>query len=186
MKSDATNVHSSSQRYAEGLNRAIQVHVKERILIVPDSSRRISYSIAHEPNPIVTGIRLDLGYRCTSIRPSLDGRLHLHGVTGLVKCEIGRSATDRKLLVGDIVKHVALVRMRLAPGVFSRRDVVGFGKAARGGILCWNQVARCNCHSMRSTGVIVARMIVWVGVRWENTCEWVHPRAGADEVLVII
>jgi hypothetical protein len=39
---------------------------------------------------------------------------------------------------------------------------------------------------MRSTCVIVARMIVWVGVGWENACEWVHPRAGADEVLVII
>src|SRR5882724_1871591 len=186
MKSEVTNIHSSSQRYAEGLNRTIQVHVKERILVVPDPGRRISYSIAHEPNPIVTGIGLNLVYRRARIRPSLDGRLHSHGVTGLVKCEIGRPATDCKLLVGEIVKHVALARMRLAPGVFSRRDIVRFGEVARAEILCWNQVARCNCHSMRSTGVIVARMIVWIGVRWENACEWVHPRAGADEVLVII
>ena len=153
---------------------------------MPDSSRRISYPIAHEPNPVVTRIGFNLGYRGASIRPSLDGRLHLHGVTGLVKCESGRPAADRKLLIGDIVIHVALVRMRLAPGVFSRRDVVRFGKVGRAGILCWNQVARCDCHSMRSTGVIVARMIVWVGVRWKNACERVHPGAGADEVLVII
>ena len=76
MKSDVTYVNSSAQRHTEGLNGAIQVHVKKRILIVPDSSGGIGYFITHEPDAIDTRIGLDLVY-CRAC-PSHDGRLHSH------------------------------------------------------------------------------------------------------------
>src|SRR5439155_3937666 len=50
VKPDVSDVNSSSQRHAEGLNCAIQVLVIEGILIVPDASSGIGHLIAHEPN----------------------------------------------------------------------------------------------------------------------------------------
>ena len=79
MESDATNVRSSAYWHTEGLNGPIQVHVIERILIVPDPRRRVRHFIAHKPNPIVTWSGLDLVYCCSSSRPGDDRRLHTHG-----------------------------------------------------------------------------------------------------------
>ena len=42
-------VNSGAQGPAEGLNCAVEVHVEERILVVPDSRRRVSYVVAYKP-----------------------------------------------------------------------------------------------------------------------------------------
>ena len=135
MKPDVADVYSRSERHAEGLNRAIEVLVKERILIVPDSSRRISYLVTHEPNPVVTRVRLDLIHCRAS--PGLDGRLHSHGGADRRKSEIMLVPLDAKLTVGDVVIHVALSGMRLAPGVFVRGTYWRFGKVGCARILRW-------------------------------------------------
>ena len=174
------------------MNRTIQIHVKERILIVPDSSRRISYSIAHEPDPVVTGIGLNLGYRGASIRPSLDGRLHSHRVTGLIEYEIGRPAANRKLLIGEIVKHVALVRMGLAPGVLMRGDVGGFSIITGAWVLSWDQIRHVSQDSMRHTVVAMANVVVgsgfavFIGSARKIPGKRIDPRARTDAVLIAI
>ena len=58
-------------RHTEGLNSAIEVHVKEGILIVPDARRRVRYFVAHKPNAVVTRIGLDLIDCCTRSCPAL-------------------------------------------------------------------------------------------------------------------
>src|SRR5262249_49647078 len=113
---------STINRHAEGLDSTVEVHVKQSILIVPDSSGRICHFVGHEPMPIDFGLRFKLSNCCARICPCLDSGLHSHSVTGLVKYEIGRAATDSKLFVREIVKHVALVSL-LAPGEFMRSDI---------------------------------------------------------------
>lgn len=169
---------------AERLNGAIQVHVKDGIFIVPDSSGGPCHLITDEENAIVTRIGLDPGYCCTRIRPSLDSSLHSHGVTGLVEYEIGRPATDCKLLIGEIVKHVAFSRVRLAPGVLMRGDVGCFAIIRSARILSWNQVSHVSQDPMRHTIVVVAAVII--GVRGERAGEGIDPRARADAILVAI
>ena len=110
------------------MDGAIEVLVIERILVVPHSSRRISYLITHKPNPIVTRVRFDLVYRRAS--PSHDGRLHSHGVGDWRKCEIGYSG-HAILTVGSVVIHIALTWVTLAPCVFVRCYVLCFREISR-------------------------------------------------------
>ena len=57
---------------------AIEILVVERVLIVPDAGSWVGHFVAHKPDPIVSRIRLELIYRRAC--PSLDGRLHSHGL----------------------------------------------------------------------------------------------------------
>ena len=79
VKSNVTDVNSSSQRHTKGLNRAIQVHVIHNVLIVPDSRRRVGYFVAHKPEAVVSRVRFLSGHRRAC--PCPDGRLHSRGVT---------------------------------------------------------------------------------------------------------
>ena len=44
-----------SQRHAEGLNRAIEVLVIDRVLVVPDARRWVGHFVADERNAIDPG-----------------------------------------------------------------------------------------------------------------------------------
>src|SRR5439155_23511220 len=55
MKSDVTDVDSSSYRHSERLNGSIEVLVIERVLIMPHASRWVGYLPAHEPDTIGSG-----------------------------------------------------------------------------------------------------------------------------------
>jgi len=123
---DVCDIHSLSYRHAEGLNGAVQIHVKESVLIVPDTGGRSRDLITYEVNAIVAVIGLRLSYR--RLRPGLNRRLHARCVSRRYKGESVRTAADRKRTIGEIVEHVALVGMRLAPGEFMRGDVSGFAE----------------------------------------------------------
>jgi len=157
----------------ERLDGPIQVHVKDGILIVPATAIGC-YLVTDEEFSIVSLVWLDLDHCCTRICPNLDSRLHSHGVTGLVKYEVRRPAADRKLLVGEIVKHVALIWMRLAPGEFMRADVGGFAIIGRTWVIARNQVACFHQDPVRHAVVHVAAVVV--GVRWERAGERIDPR----------
>ena len=47
VKPDVTYVGPGAQRHTEGLNSAVEVHVKQNILIVPYAGRRAGYFVAH-------------------------------------------------------------------------------------------------------------------------------------------
>ena len=181
MKFDISEISVGTQRYGERLNCTVQVHVKKRIVVMPDSSRRVGHFVTDKPEPIVARIRLLLRDRCAS--PSHNGRLHPHCGTDRCKIEI-RGAADRELTIGKIVKHVALVRMRLTPGVFVRADVSGFAKIGRTRILCWVQVAALHPDAVRDAVVLMAAVIV--GVRWKGSGERIDPGARTDAVSVAI
>ena len=181
MESDIGCVESSQ---AERLNGAIKVHVKDSVLTVITATNKWRQSISNKENAIVSRIRFNLVHRGASICPGLDSRLHSHRVTNWGKKEIRRTATDRKLLIGEIVKHVALARMRLAPGVFMGADVCRFAIISRAGVLGWDQVSHVNQDPVRHTVVVVA--VVIVGGRWERSRERIDPCARTDAVLVAI
>jgi hypothetical protein len=143
VKIDVTDIDSRSQWYAEGLDSPVQVHVKDGVLIVPDAGRGASHPVANEEDPIVAWIGLGLRHYCAcNSYPGLDGRLHSHGVKNRRKIESRRTTADRELAIREIVKHVALVGMRLAPSVFKGGDIGGFAKIPRARVLSWDQVTR--------------------------------------------
>ena len=145
MKSDITHAYSSPQRHTEGLNRAVQVLVINRVLVMPDSSGGICDLVANESNAIDFTSRLDLIDRRSS--PSHDGRLLLHCGDGGRKGKTG-GATDRESPVGDIIVLVALPGMRLAPDVLMGSDVLTFGKVGRARILSRVQITYIYRHSV--------------------------------------
>ena len=159
----------------EGLDGPIQVHVKDGILIVPDSRIWPCYLVTDEEKPIVTRIGFDLSHRCARSCPCLDSWLHSHRATDWRKAEIRRAAANRELAVGEIVKHVAFRRMRLAPGVFMRADVGGFAIIGRAWIPPWDQVTRFHQDPVRYAVVDMAAVVV--RVRWERSRERIDPRA---------
>ena len=113
---------------------------------MPDSWTWVSHFVTHEPDAIVSWVRLDLIYYGAGRGPCHDGRLHSHRGASGGKCEVARAAADQELAIGNVVIHVALVRMRLAPGVFARGDVLRFGEIGRARILRWVQVAHRHCY----------------------------------------
>jgi hypothetical protein len=129
MKSDVSNIDSSSYRHGERLNGSIEVLVIERVLIVPHAGVWSRHLPAHEPDTIGAWSRLDLIYRRAS--PSLNGRLLTHGWGRGIKTERLIDSGYAVLTVRSIVIHVAFRRMRLTPDAFVRDDVIGFGKVLR-------------------------------------------------------
>ena len=131
MESDVSNSDAGSQGHGEGLNCAIKILVIERVLIVPDATRRVGDFVSHKPNTIGARGRFDLVYRSTSTYPSFNGWLLSMGGAHGTKTERLVNSSYGELLVGSVVIHVALARMGLAPGIFMRNDVFRFSKIGR-------------------------------------------------------
>ena len=128
MKADVTYIGAKPQRDTEGLNGTVQVLIVQSVLVVPNFGTWVCDLICHKPDAVGSRVRLDLIHR--GARPCLDGRLHSQCVTDWREREIS-SAAHAILAVRSIVIHVALRRMRLAPGVFTRGDVLRFSKVGR-------------------------------------------------------
>ena len=126
MKSDVRDVYSGSNRHAERLDGAIEVLVVERVFIVPDASAGVRHFEAHEPDTIISRVRLDPIYRRAG--PGHDCRLLSHGGANGAKTKGLLIPPHGVPLVRSVVVHVALARMTLAPGAFVRDDVFRFGK----------------------------------------------------------
>lgn len=139
VKPNVAYVNPWCKRHTERLNAAVQVLVIQGILIMPDSSRRIGNFVAHQPDAIVSRIRLSRVH-CRA-RPSHDGRLRPHSRAGRGKCVAVPAAEDSKPAIGGVVIHVTLARMRLAPGVFMWRHILGLGKISRASVLRRIQIA---------------------------------------------
>jgi len=180
MEVNIADVNSRTNRHTEGLDGAIKVHVKDRVFIVPHAATQVGDFVTNEKDTIVARIRLRLVYRCACSCPCLDGRLHPDGVTLRRKRERVRTTANRKRTIGVIVEHVALVRMRLAPGKFMGGDVSGFAKVVH----TRNQVIRIYQDPVRDTVVRVA--VVVVCISREYSSERIDPGARADAVLVPI
>src|ERR1051326_3641823 len=99
---------------------------------MPDSGGGICHFIGNKCDAVVARIRFDLFEGCSG--PSHDCRLGSHRCGGSRKGETS-SARNRELAIGNIVIHVALPWMRLAPGVLVWSYVVSFGKVGRTAIL---------------------------------------------------
>ena len=159
MKSDIRDIHSRANWQAERLDSAIEILVIERVLIVPDASRRVSHFVTHEPDTIVARIGLDrVAHR--RIGPSFNSRFLSHCGADGAKIEIRRATAHALLLIGDVVIHVALGRMTLAPSVFVRHHVLGFRKIGGTQILCWDKITRLHQNSVRRHVMSVAAVIV--------------------------
>ncbi len=82
MKSDiAQSRRKTWKNDLEGLNGTIKVHVKDSVLIVPQSGIWPCYFVTDEEETIVTRVGLDLLYRRARSCPGLDSRLHSDGRT---------------------------------------------------------------------------------------------------------
>src|ERR1043166_5965614 len=92
---------------------------------MPESWTWVAHFVTHKRDPIVARIRLDLSYYGACVCPGHDGGLHLHRVTNVCKREVRRRTTYSLLTVGDVVIHVALPGILLAPGVFTRSNEIG-------------------------------------------------------------
>ena len=145
MKSDIAQIRRKTwKNNFEGLDGTIQVHVKHSIVIVPNSGGGASHLVTDEEDSVVARVGLNLLYCSAGSCPRLDSRLHSHRATDWRKAKIRRAAGYRELTIGEIVKHVALAGMRLAPGVFMRSNVGGFAKIGRTRILSCVQISHVN------------------------------------------
>ena len=103
---------------------AIQVLIIDRVFIMPDAGRWVRHLVGNERAAIDS--RRGLDRVDGRSRPGIDGRSHAHRGANRRKGE-ARRAADIETAVGDVVIHVALPRVGLAPGVLMRGDVLRFG-----------------------------------------------------------
>ena len=130
VKTDVADDGTGSQRYTEGLNPAIEVLVIQSILVVPDSDTGVGHFESHEPDTIGSRGRLERGHRRAGVRPGRYRGPPPDRAPHRRKCESG-CAAHQELAIRNVVIHVALPGMRLAPGVFMRGDVLAFSKIGR-------------------------------------------------------
>jgi hypothetical protein len=158
VKADVGDVYSGSNWHAERLDSAIEILVVQRVFIVPYASSGVRDFVTHEPDTIVSRVRLNLahGRAC----PSHDRRRPSHGwaCTGKTKGLVDSGYGVRT--VRSVVIHVALARMTLAPGVFVRDDVLSFSKIRRTRVQRRVQVVNVNQNSVRRYVMSVAAVIV--------------------------
>src|SRR5262245_40616483 len=71
MKIEIARRNSAAQRNTERLNRAIEVRVIDRVLIVPDASARVCHLVSHEADALVPRV----GFEATNgrSRPRVNG-----------------------------------------------------------------------------------------------------------------
>jgi len=156
MKSDVTEIGSSTQRHGKGLDAAIEILVEQGVLIVIDARRGIAHFVAHKPDPIVSRIRLSLIYRRPC--PSRDGRVRSHGLPERGKCKV-RCAVNRKLTMGSVVIHVALPGMGLTPSVLLRRVVLRFREIGCAFIERCVQITDLHANPVRCAVMCVAAVV---------------------------
>src|SRR4029077_18966708 len=92
VEADVTDVGSSAQWHAEGLDSAIQVLVVQRVLIVPDPGTWVGDSVTNKRDTIVSWVRLDLFQHGAHARPCRNGRPPPDCRANRRKCETGRAA----------------------------------------------------------------------------------------------
>ena len=73
VKSMLADLDSRSQRHTERLNGAVQVHVKDRVFIVPHAATQVGDFVTHEKDTIVARIRLGTGSPWRSVQASMAG-----------------------------------------------------------------------------------------------------------------
>src|ERR1700757_3391161 len=139
---------------------------------MPYSSGWVGYFVGYKPEAVVSRIWLQTIHSRACPRP--DGRLHSRGGGYWRKTEIRRT-TNHKLAVGGVVIHVAFRGMRLAPGVFTRGDILRFSEIGGALIERGIEVVDFDEKPMRNAVMIVAAVIVRIG--WKATSEWIDPRA---------
>ena len=84
----------------------------------------------HEPDTIVSRVRLNLDQRGAGARPCRDGGPSPDGGTNGREIKV-RGAAHRELAIRDVVIHVALTGMVLAPDVFMRGHILRFSEVGR-------------------------------------------------------
>ena len=82
MKSDIAQIRRKTwKNNFEGLDGTIQVHVKHRVVIMPNSGGGASHLVTDEEDSIVTRIGLNLIDCGARSRPGFDSRLYSDGRT---------------------------------------------------------------------------------------------------------
>ena len=139
MKSGVAHRDAASQRHTERLDRAIEILVIDGVFIMPNA-RDWARHFVGDMGPAI-GSRKGLDRIDGRSRPGREGIGHSHGVADRRKAKIDRAA-DGETAVGNVVVHVALSWIRLAPGVLMRSYVMTFGVIGRTQIHVWIQVGR--------------------------------------------
>ena len=181
MKSDVTDVDTWPQGHTKRLDSSVQVLVIQGILIVPDALTGIGHFVSHKPEAIIARIRFDLVY-CHAC-PRHDGRSPPDRGGQRRKCET-RCAADAELAIRNVVVHVALPGMVLAPCVLVGSDILGFGEVRRALIQVLVQIIDFNPDPMRYTVVRMAAVVVRRG--WVRASERIDKCARTDPGLAAI
>lgn len=181
VKADVTDISSRQDRNTERLDRPVEIFVIQGILIVPDSRSRIGHLVRHKPKAIIAGIRLELAH-CRAC-PCHERRSPQDGGRKRGKCEAG-CAADAVLSIGNVVIHVALPGMRLAPCVLMGGDILGFGEVGRALIQVLVQIVGFNPDPMRHTVMRMAAVVV--RRRWICASERIDPCARSNAGLAAV
>ena len=148
---------------------------------MPDSWTWVGHFVSHKPKAIVARIRFDL-IQCRAC-PCHEGRSRPDRGAHSGKCETRRAA-DAELAIRNVVVHIALPGMGLAPCVFVGSDILGFGEVRRALIQVLIQVIDFNSDPMRYTVVRMAAVVVRRG--WVRSGKRIDPCARTDAGLAAI
>src|SRR6266480_685316 len=92
-----------------------------------------------------------------------------------------------ELAVRDVIIHVALVGVRLTPGILMRRHVLAFSEISRSLIIGRKQIAREDTHPVRCPQMSMTTVIggIWIrsGVK---SGKRIHPCTRAEAALAVI
>lgn len=93
MKPNVTDVNAGVERHRKGSDAPVRVHIKDGVLIMPETADRASHLISNKDSTVLWP-EFILVYGRTGSYPCLYGRLHSDGRTDGWEVEKGRPARN--------------------------------------------------------------------------------------------
>src|SRR5688572_10452572 len=160
MEADIAYRHTGPCRNTKRLDRAIDILVIDGVLVMPYARRRIGHLITYDSDTVIPGIRRE--GRPAGTVPGIDRRPLPDRRSGGREAERAGRTVNVVTPVRDVVVHVALAGIRLAPDVFVRGYVLSLGIIGGAHVLSRAQIGDLRqdpvCRAeMRMTAVAVVR-----------------------------
>ncbi len=141
------------------MNPAVEVLVVNRVFIMPNASGRVRYFVADETDSIDSRGGFELVDGRSGPCPD-GGLLSLGGKAAGGKSKWTAGSGDIVSSIGDVVIHVALAGICLAPVILVRRDVLPLRIISRPGVQRRIQVIDLTQNPVRGASVGMAGVIV--------------------------
>src|ERR1043166_9875825 len=132
METSVADIHAKADGNSQRLYAAVEVLIIQSIFVMPRGRRDLRYLVDHPCDAVVAALRLDANFGRSG--PGIDRRLFTLRRANRREAERARRSETAESTVRNVVVHIALAGICLAPYILVRSDVHRFCNVSCTGI----------------------------------------------------